>query len=52
MHQRPEASDPTRYNHDAIDHTTALIDEAGYGVDLDLWGPPDGDLISVAANSP
>ncbi|GFE12884.1 hypothetical protein Sgleb_09310 [Streptomyces glebosus] len=23
--------------------------EAGYSVDLDLWGPPDGDLVSVAA---
>ncbi|MFI0150309.1 hypothetical protein [Streptomyces lydicus] len=26
-----------------------LIEEAGYSVDLDLWGPPDRDLVSVAA---
>ncbi|WP_382464698.1 glycine-rich domain-containing protein [Streptomyces noursei] len=50
MHHQPEAPDPTRYNQDAIDRTTALIEETGYSVDLDLWGPPDGDLIAVAAN--
>ncbi|MGW2634262.1 hypothetical protein ACWC2K_33785 [Streptomyces chattanoogensis] len=33
-----------------IDRTTALIKEAGYSVDVDLWGPPDGDLVSVASS--
>ncbi|GAA2671460.1 hypothetical protein [Streptomyces lunalinharesii] len=50
VHRQPEEPDPTRYNQDAIDRTAALIEETGYGVDLDLWGPPDGDLIAVAAN--
>ncbi|MEU8915532.1 hypothetical protein [Streptomyces nigrescens] len=49
IHHRPEAPDPSRYDWDVIDRTTALIEEAGYSVDLDLWGPPDGDLVSVAA---
>lgn len=49
VHHRPEAPDPSRYDPHVIDRTTALIEETGYSVDLDLWGPPDGDLVSVAA---
>ncbi|MFE2161435.1 glycine-rich domain-containing protein [Streptomyces lydicus] len=50
VHHRPEAPDPSRYDHDVIDRTTAVIQEAGYSVDGDLWGPPDGDLVSVASS--
>ncbi len=50
VHHRPEAPDPSRYNQSAIDRTTALIQEAGYSVDGDLWGRPDDDLISVASS--
>ncbi|MFG3113351.1 glycine-rich domain-containing protein [Streptomyces sp. NPDC048197] len=50
VHHRPESPDPSRYNKDAIGRSTALIEEAGYSVDLDLWGPPDDDLVAVAAS--
>ncbi|MFF8784194.1 glycine-rich domain-containing protein [Streptomyces sp. NPDC015125] len=49
IHHRPEEPDPTRYDQDIMDRTMALIEEAGYSVDVDLWGPPDGELVSVAA---
>ncbi|GAA5610577.1 hypothetical protein CP981_32835 [Streptomyces platensis] len=49
VHHRPEEPDPARYDQDVIDRTTALVEEAGYSVNVDLWGPPDGDLVSVAA---
>ncbi|MFF4948804.1 Na+/H+ antiporter NhaA [Streptomyces chattanoogensis] len=41
---------PQPLHQDVIDRTTALIKEAGYSVDVDLWGPPDGDLVSVASS--
>ncbi|MFH8679977.1 glycine-rich domain-containing protein [Streptomyces lydicus] len=50
VHHQPEAPDPTRYDQDVIDRTTALIEEAGYSVDVGLWGPPDDELVSVAAS--
>ncbi|GAU65071.1 hypothetical protein SSP35_01_04080 [Streptomyces sp. NBRC 110611] len=50
IHHRPEEPDPTRFNPTTIIRTTALIEEAGYSVDVDLWGQPDDALISVAAS--
>jgi hypothetical protein len=45
----PERSDPTRHDQGTTARTVALIGEAGYTPDLELWRGPERELVSVAA---
>ncbi|MEC4019403.1 glycine-rich domain-containing protein [Streptomyces sp. H27-D2] len=49
VHHYPERPDPTRFNAETVERTVALIEEAGYTVDHDLWRAPDNELVSAAA---
>lgn len=49
VHHYPERPDPNRQTEGLIDRTVALMTEAGYAVDRDLWSLPDRGLVSVAA---
>lgn len=48
VHHYPGYS-PDHYDPDIFDRTRALIGEAGYSTDADLWQAPDSGLVSVAA---
>lgn len=50
VHHYPERPDTGRFDEDVIDRTTALIAEAGYTVDAELWSGPTDRSIPVAAN--
>ncbi|WP_380280687.1 glycine-rich domain-containing protein [Kitasatospora purpeofusca] len=50
VHHYPERPDPTRHDPDALARTVALIEEAGYIPDHELWTGPTRALVAVAAN--
>ncbi|MEU6238930.1 hypothetical protein, partial [Kitasatospora sp. NPDC047058] len=50
VHHYPERPDPTRHDADALARTVALIEEAGYSPDHELWTGPTRALVTVAAN--
>ncbi|MEU6172107.1 hypothetical protein ABZ832_09260 [Streptantibioticus parmotrematis] len=50
VHHFPERPDPSRHNPEVMDNTVALIAQAGYTPDGDLWGAPGRELVTVAAN--
>ncbi len=50
VHHYPERPDPTRHDADAPGRTVALIEEAGYTPDRELWTGPTRALVAVAAN--
>ncbi|MEV7772937.1 hypothetical protein [Kitasatospora sp. NPDC086791] len=50
VHHYPERPDPTRHDADALSRTVALIEEAGYTPDYELWTGPTRALVAVAAN--
>ncbi len=49
VHHAPERPDPGRFDSAVLARTIAAIESAGYSVDVDLWGSPDAELVSVAA---
>jgi phage tail protein X len=50
VHHYPERPDPSRHDSDALARTVALIEEAGYTPDHELWTGPTRALVAVAAN--
>jgi hypothetical protein len=50
VHHYPQRPDPSRYDQDVIDRTTALIAQEGYTPDLDLWTHPTDPGLPVAAD--
>ncbi|MFH8379842.1 glycine-rich domain-containing protein [Kitasatospora sp. NPDC018058] len=50
VHHYPERPDPTRHDPDVLARTAALIEEAGYTPDYELWTGPTRALVAVAAN--
>ncbi|ATZ29733.1 hypothetical protein SLAV_39855 (plasmid) [Streptomyces lavendulae subsp. lavendulae] len=50
VHHFPERPDPSRFDGDVLTHTIALIEQAGYTADAELWTGPDRSLVTVAAN--
>ncbi|MEU7602653.1 hypothetical protein [Streptomyces sp. NPDC041003] len=50
VHHFPERPDPSRYNPEVLTRTVALIEQAGYTPDPELWVSPNRALIAVAAN--
>ncbi|WP_349307929.1 MULTISPECIES: hypothetical protein [unclassified Streptomyces] len=48
VHHTP-GYDPTFYDPEILDRAGAMIGEAGYAVDAELWGSPTDRLVSVAA---
>ncbi|WP_329487997.1 hypothetical protein OG618_15500 [Kitasatospora sp. NBC_01246] len=50
VHHYPERPDPERHDEAALVRTVALIEEAGYTPDHELWTGPTRALVSVAAN--
>ncbi|MFE2283110.1 hypothetical protein ACFXDJ_02885 [Streptomyces sp. NPDC059443] len=41
---------PSRYDPDVMTRTVALIEQAGYTPDSELWAGPGKALVTVAAN--
>ncbi|WP_199834458.1 glycine-rich domain-containing protein [Streptomyces sp. NRRL F-5755] len=50
VHHYPQPPDPQRQSQAVIDHTTALITEAGFVVDGELWLRPAEGSVPVAAD--
>ncbi|MFH8404754.1 glycine-rich domain-containing protein [Streptomyces sp. NPDC018019] len=50
VHHYPQPPDPRRQRQTVIDRTTALIAEAGFVVDGELWRTPAEELVPVAAD--
>ncbi|MFD9368762.1 glycine-rich domain-containing protein [Streptomyces sp. NPDC060020] len=50
VHHFPERPDPSRHDPDVLTRTVALIEQAGYTPDPELWLAPAKALVSVAAN--
>lgn len=51
VHHTPERPDAARYSPRVIERTTALIEEAGFSADKELWGrPTEGVALTVAAS--
>lgn len=50
VHHFPEPSDPSRHDDEIMARTVALIEEAGYSPDMELWRSPDKELVPVGAN--
>ncbi|MBW1600994.1 hypothetical protein JJV70_02510 [Streptomyces sp. JJ66] len=50
VHHYPERPEITKYDKNALTRTTALMEEAGYSIDHELWAAPTKALIPVAAN--
>ncbi|MBV6700349.1 hypothetical protein KV557_25125 [Kitasatospora aureofaciens] len=50
VHHYPERPDPARHDEAALTRTVALIEEAGYTPDHELWTGPTRALVAVAAN--
>ncbi|MGW8399630.1 glycine-rich domain-containing protein [Streptomyces lydicus] len=48
VHHYPGYS-PDHYSPDILNRTRALIGEAGYSVDTELWDAPGSELVSVTA---
>ncbi|GAA2141383.1 hypothetical protein GCM10009760_25550 [Kitasatospora kazusensis] len=49
VHHYPERPDPERHDEAALTRTVALIEEAGYRPDHELWTGPTRALVTVAA---
>ncbi|WP_370419561.1 hypothetical protein AB8O64_14585 [Streptomyces sp. QH1-20] len=49
VHHSP-GYDPTHYDPEILERTRAMIEEAGFSVDAELWHAPNDELVSVAAN--
>ncbi|MFJ3220324.1 glycine-rich domain-containing protein [Kitasatospora sp. NPDC086801] len=49
VHHYPERPDPERHDEAALVRTVALIEEAGYTPDRELWTGPTRALVAVAA---
>ncbi|MFB7354870.1 glycine-rich domain-containing protein [Streptomyces gardneri] len=50
VHHYPERPDESRHDPDVVTRTVALIEQAGYTIDPDLWLEPRKSLVTVAAN--
>ncbi|MFE3558419.1 glycine-rich domain-containing protein [Streptomyces sp. NPDC059193] len=50
VHHYPERPDPSRHDPDVLTRTVALIEQAGYTPDPELWVAPNRTLVPVAAN--
>ncbi|MFJ3904662.1 glycine-rich domain-containing protein [Streptomyces sp. NPDC090025] len=50
VHHYPERPDETRHDPDVLTRTVALIEQAGYTPDTELWLGPRQSLVTVAAN--
>jgi hypothetical protein len=50
VHHYPERPDASRHDDEVMAGTIALIGEAGYEPDMDLWRSPDKELVTVSAN--
>lgn len=50
VHHWPERPDEQRYEPHALTRTVALIEQAGFHVDSELWTGPPKTLVAVAAN--
>ncbi|MFI1676542.1 glycine-rich domain-containing protein [Streptomyces sp. NPDC020607] len=50
VHHWPERPDEERHDLHALTRTVALIEQAGYSVDGELWTGPTKALVAVAAN--
>lgn len=49
VHHYPERPGTSRHDDEAMERTVALIEEAGYRPDAELWQSPDKELVTVAA---
>lgn len=49
VHHYPERPDASRFDPDVLTRTMALIEQAGYAPDPELWTSPDKQLVTVAA---
>lgn len=50
VHHQPEVPDTNRHKSVELDRTKAVIAEAGYAVNAELWLGPEEGLIKVAAD--
>lgn len=50
VHHYPERPDASRHADDVLTRTVALIEQAGYVPDMELWVGPERSLVTVAAN--
>lgn len=50
VHHYSERPDQSRHDPDVLTRTVALIEQAGYTPDAELWLGPERSLVSVAAN--
>ncbi|MFE3581171.1 glycine-rich domain-containing protein [Streptomyces vinaceus] len=50
VHHYPERPDASRHDPDVLTRTVALIEQAGYTADAELWTGPERSLITVAAS--
>ncbi|WP_046776454.1 glycine-rich domain-containing protein [Streptomyces yangpuensis] len=50
VHHYPERPEASRHDPEVLTRTMALIEQAGYTPDAELWVGPDRSLVSVAAN--
>ncbi|MCX5390438.1 hypothetical protein [Streptomyces sp. NBC_00094] len=50
VHHYPERPDASRHDPDVLTRTMALIEQAGYSIDAELWTSPERSLITVAAS--
>lgn len=49
VHHSP-GYDPTHYDPEILNRTRAMIEEAGFSVDAELWHGPSDERVPVAAN--
>ncbi|MBV9023934.1 MAG: hypothetical protein JO362_09105 [Streptomycetaceae bacterium] len=49
VHHYPETPETSRHDGGAIARTVALIEEAGYTPDMELWKGQEKELVTVAA---
>ncbi|MFB7374188.1 glycine-rich domain-containing protein [Streptomyces sp. NPDC056222] len=50
VHHYPERPNESRHDPDVLTRTIALIEQAGYTPDAELWVGPKKSLVTVAAN--
>ncbi|MCS0601284.1 hypothetical protein NX794_08575 [Streptomyces sp. LP11] len=50
VHHWPERPDAERHDPHALTRTVALIEQAGFSVDSELWARPAKTLVAVTAN--
>jgi hypothetical protein len=49
VHHYPERPEPDRHDDEIMARTVALVEEAGYSPDMELWRSPEMELVSVGA---